>query len=245
MMLLFVVLAGFAFASFIGSLSYRAPRHISIIYPPSTCVHCKARLTPFELVPLVSYALLGGLCRYCGERISIRYPAAEIAVPSLYAVLYVRYGLGYLFYLHSYLLTVLVYLSIVDIEQRALGSPDIAAVYAGGAFNLVWALGGMTIFPVSHYLMGAAAALLLVGVSFSVTYLIKNRLPMGFADLLVIPGVGVYFGLQESLRIVLFSSICGTAAAAVLILSRVVDRRFRFPMMPFVSAGAILEILLF
>lgn len=79
----FRLLAGALFGLVLGSfttmLSYRAPRNISIINPPSHCPHCHTPLKPRDLVPLVSWMAEGGKCRHCKASISPRYLLIELA----------------------------------------------------------------------------------------------------------------------------------------------------------------------
>ncbi len=245
MTIFFIVLTGAAIASFIGSLSYRVPRNISIITPASFCPACGHKLTFFDLIPLVSYALLRGRCRYCRKRISIRYLLVEISVPSVYVVIYFRVGPEYGAILVSYLMTVLIYLSIVDIEQRRLSYGDMSAVYAGAVALLVLAGTGNMPRPLSYYLYGVLTASVLVSCSALFVYVLKKRAPIGMADLLVLPAVATHFGAVEVARVLVFSSLTGIMAAAILFSVKKVKGEYRFPMMPFVAFGVLVEICLF
>ncbi len=79
----FRLFAGFLFGLVLGSfttmLSYRAPRNISIINPPSHCPQCHTPLKPRDLVPVLSWMAEGGKCRHCKEAISPRYLLIELA----------------------------------------------------------------------------------------------------------------------------------------------------------------------
>ncbi len=60
----------------------------SWFWPPSNCPHCQKRLSPLDLVPILSYMLLGAKCRYCKKPISWQYPAVEFATAgSVFAIL--------------------------------------------------------------------------------------------------------------------------------------------------------------
>ena len=73
------LLVGLALGSFVTMLSYRAPRNLSIVSPPSHCPHCKTPLTPRDLVPVVSWVVGGGKCRHCHKPIPARYLLVELA----------------------------------------------------------------------------------------------------------------------------------------------------------------------
>jgi prepilin signal peptidase PulO-like enzyme (type II secretory pathway) len=59
-------------------LSYRAPRKLSIIAPPSYCPNCHTPLKARDLVPVFSWLVEHGKCRHCGKRISVRYLLIEL-----------------------------------------------------------------------------------------------------------------------------------------------------------------------
>uniref|UniRef100_A0A7C5VNY2 Prepilin peptidase n=1 Tax=Fervidobacterium thailandense TaxID=1008305 RepID=A0A7C5VNY2_9BACT len=70
---------GLVFGSFSNVLIYRPIAGLKLNEPRfSICPHCKTRIKWYDNIPLVSYVLLRGRCRNCGERISIRYPLVEL-----------------------------------------------------------------------------------------------------------------------------------------------------------------------
>lgn len=70
-------LTGVVLGSFATMLSYRLPRRLSIIWPGSHCPACKTPLRPRDLVPLMSFAVQCGRCRFCGNFIGWRYVVIE------------------------------------------------------------------------------------------------------------------------------------------------------------------------
>lgn len=64
--------------SFLTVVVYRVPRQESIVWPGSRCPHCGHRLRWYENIPMVSFILQRGVCRFCGAPISWRYPAVEL-----------------------------------------------------------------------------------------------------------------------------------------------------------------------
>ncbi len=241
----FIVLVGLTIASFVGSLSYRIPRKISIVTPPSYCTSCKKKIMAYDLIPVLSYLILRGKCRYCGTKIPIKYLIVELCIPLIYVALYGYYGPVYSFFLYCYLMTVLIYLSLVDIERRWISIFDIVAVYVSGILLMVFSIKGYFLRGFTHYLSGAVTGTALIVVSYLVVLIIKKQVPLGFGDLLVIPGVMLHFGVFEVIRIMILSSVTGVFTGIFLILTGRVKRSFRFPMMPFLAIGVLIEILFF
>lgn len=245
MVQIYIILVGLTIASFIGSLSYRAPGNISIIRPRSFCIYCKKTIKPYDLIPFLSYIILGGRCRFCKNKIPLKYFVIEIIIPLIYIGIYIKSGPGYEFFLLCYLITVLVYLSLVDFDTGALSIYDIFSVYIGGFCLLLLSLMGKLRHPPSYFLYGALSASVLISLSFLIIFLVKRKVPMGAGDLLVIPGASLYFGVFEVIRVLIFSSLFGIFVGLTLIFTSIVEKSSKFPMIPYITAGVVIEILFF
>ncbi|MDD2325141.1 MAG: prepilin peptidase [Alphaproteobacteria bacterium] len=84
---------GLVLGSFTTMLSYRIPRRLSIVTPPSHCPHCRAQLTVRDLVPVFSWLSGKGKCRYCGHAIGARYIAIELLTTLAVTAAFVGIGL--------------------------------------------------------------------------------------------------------------------------------------------------------
>ena len=73
-----IFIMGTVFGSFYTLAIYRIPKKIDIIHTHSFCPNCNKKLGFFELIPVLSYILLGGKCKKCGQKIRIRYFLLEI-----------------------------------------------------------------------------------------------------------------------------------------------------------------------
>lgn len=83
---------GTLFGSFFSLATYRLPRHQDIIATRSYCTSCKHRLGFFDLIPVLSYLFRGGKCKYCGEKISIRYFLLEVCNGTIFVLFYLIFG---------------------------------------------------------------------------------------------------------------------------------------------------------
>jgi prepilin signal peptidase PulO-like enzyme (type II secretory pathway) len=232
-----------AAASFIGSLSYRVPRGLSMVAPRSYCPGCGRPIRAFDLIPVVSYLLLRGRCRACGVSIPVRYFAVEVLLPCAFLLMLLRFGAGPEFLVYTYLAGVLCYLSLLDVDRRAIGVRDAFLPWAGAVVLPALSLAGLVPEPASGYLSGAAAAAGLAGLSFVVVLLARRRQPMGLGDLVVIPAVGMHFGLAGALRVMVLSSLIGVLAGAAAAAVGRAKRDTRLPMLPFLAGGVLLELL--
>ena len=71
---LLILLLGLVIGSFLNVCIFRIPREESIAFPGSHCMKCGYELKWYDLVPVVSYIILHGKCRKCGDKISLQYP---------------------------------------------------------------------------------------------------------------------------------------------------------------------------
>ncbi|MFO7822234.1 MAG: prepilin peptidase [Lentisphaeria bacterium] len=86
----FVFVFGACVGSFLNVVVCRLPHGESLLSPPSHCPECNARIRAADNIPVISWLLLRGRCRYCGKKISIRYPLVEFGVGLLFLAVWFR-----------------------------------------------------------------------------------------------------------------------------------------------------------
>jgi len=127
----------------------------------------------------------------------------------------------------------------------SISIPDTGAVFAGGMVTLLLSWRGLTGFGVLESLYGLALCAGLLGLSLLLIGLVRRRRSLGIGDLLVLPSCALFVGLYGIIRVLLFSSLMGLLVGTMLVLLKKVDREYRFPFIPFVTAGMCVEFLLF
>jgi len=75
---------GTVFGSFFTLAVYRIPLHQDITHKRSYCPNCTHKLSFIDMIPILSYIFLGGKCRYCKEKIRIRYLLLEILTGTVF-----------------------------------------------------------------------------------------------------------------------------------------------------------------
>jgi leader peptidase (prepilin peptidase) / N-methyltransferase len=126
----FVFVFGAVIGSFLNVCIVRLPLEQSIVTPSSHCVHCKRPLSWYDNIPFFSYLLLRGRCRFCHERISLRYFLVELTTAVSFWFFYRQYGLTPLFFAYLFMLAGFIIATFVDLEHRII--PDEVSV--GGMF---------------------------------------------------------------------------------------------------------------
>ena len=85
------VVWGCCVGSFLNVVIYRLPAGVSLLHPPSRCPDCNKSIRWYDNIPVVSWVILRGRCRYCNTRISIQYPIIEAVTGLLFGLLFVSY----------------------------------------------------------------------------------------------------------------------------------------------------------
>lgn len=92
---LILFIFGLIFGSFVNALVWRIKNKKDWVKARSICPNCKHTLSAIDLIPLVSWHVLKGKCRYCKKPISIQYPIVELLTGILFAVSYIAWPLGF------------------------------------------------------------------------------------------------------------------------------------------------------
>src|SRR5271165_1969196 len=106
--------------SFLNVVVYRLPRHESLIKPASHCPRCATPLKPYDNVPILSWLLLRGHCRGCGEPISPRYPLVEALTAALCVGAVLAHDSVAPVALSVTLILIVVPAALIDLEHRII-----------------------------------------------------------------------------------------------------------------------------
>lgn len=252
-MAFFVFVFGLVVGSFLNVLIWRIPREESIAFPPSHCPACAQRLSAPDLIPVLSWLALRGRCRYCGERISPRYPVVELANALLYLGLYFRFGERWALLPYCLLASLLVALTLIDLDHQLL--PD-ALTLPGLGLGLLFGLVA-TLFqrfgrpsPFGVYfgqlpylfdqlslwsgLLGAA-----VGAGVILLIILLSREGMGYGDVKLLAMVGAFVGWRGALGTLFLGAIAGSLVGVWLLLTGRKGRKDPIPFGPFLAFGCL------
>lgn len=119
---LLIFMIGTCFGSFISCMSYRYITHESIL-GRSHCDYCGHTLHVLDLIPVLSYILLKGQCRYCHHKLNKSLLVHELTAGFLFVLFYIHDGLSILYLSHIASLTCFYIISIIDLHLYEI--PDI------------------------------------------------------------------------------------------------------------------------
>lgn len=231
MMLVFIT--GLVIGSFLNVCIYRLPKNQSIISPPSHCPGCQRRLGVLHLIPVLSYLIQRGKCRYCGVKISPRYLLVELLTGMAFVLFVTVFGFQSQTLHYIVLFCALLTASLIDLDHQII--PDQISLFLVGVGLLLQALHstGALIDGVIGGLLGGGLLLVLA---------VLSKGGMGGGDVKLITGIGIFLGWKLLLVCLFFSFVMGSLVGLGLILAKNKDMKTAVPFGPFLSAGAMIAI---
>lgn len=225
---LLITLVGLCVGSFANVCIYRLPRHESVVTPRSHCVACGHSLAPYDLIPVVSYFALRGRCRYCGARISPRYPLVELLTGLLFLAAYRLLGLTWDLAAAWLTIVVAVIAFATDIEHRiipnALTFPAVAA--------------GLLLSLAAGRFIGALLGTLICGGAFMLIGLLGAG-KLGGGDVKLAAAIGAMLGLRAGVTALLLGVIAGALIGLTLIALGRATLKSYIPFAPPLTAAAV------
>lgn len=225
---------GAIFGSFIAALVARWPQGRSIATGRSQCETCGATLAAWQLVPIASYALLGGRCAHCHAPIGRESLLIEIAAATIGAIaLALHPGVnGLALAAFGWLLLPLAWL---DWKHFWLPHALIAALALGGAMTALCGIAP----DWSSRMIGAGSGFGLLWIVAQGYRLVRGRDGLGGGDPLLLGAIGLWLGWQMLPLVLLAASGMGLAAALLMQRSgRTIDTTTRFPLGTLLAAAA-------
>ena len=240
----FSAVFGLLLGSLAGAAVYRLPRGQTLLRPArSHCVSCGKSLTAADLVPLFSFLLLRGKCRFCGQKLSWRYPATELLTAGLFCAAYWRFDISYETLAVWGLCFCLVCLSLIDYDFGIL--PDglnIAAGIFGVGYVAVRVFAENSLSPGCDGLLGAAVgALPLLSIDLFVRFFAKKD-AFGLGDVKLMAACGLFLSASGAALALFFAVMSGGLCGAVLLSTRRLSRGSHIPFGPFLAAGVLVSL---
>jgi leader peptidase (prepilin peptidase) / N-methyltransferase len=258
--LLVCLLFGLAIGSFLNVCIARLPHYQSVVHPRSRCPKCLKLIAWYDNVPVLSYVLLGGRCRYCRKRISWRYPAVELLTGGVSVLIGLKFGFSLEWGVYLVFAAALVILAFIDVDHRIL--PDaitLNGIWAGVIVSVILAMpspfldnllnhvgyGGLAARPLSLIgsIVGALVGgglLWLVGEAY---YRVRGIEGMGFGDVKMMAMVGAFLGAPLALLTIMMGSVLGALIGVGLIKFGGKHRNYELPFGTFLSLAGIIALL--
>jgi leader peptidase (prepilin peptidase) / N-methyltransferase len=217
-----------------------AKERFNLIVPRSTCPACRAPITAWQNIPILSYLLLRGRCAKCKVHISVRYPIVEALTGILSAA--VAWKLGFAWPMAAGLLLTwfLVALAFIDIDHQLLpDSLTLPLLWLGLFLSLFAATAGGAPVPVDmrSSIIGAIAGYLCLWTVYHLFRLLTAKEGMGYGDFKLLAALGAWLGWQMLLPTVLIAAAVGAVVGIALLAARRQSRSVPIAFGPFLAAA--------
>ena len=244
---IFLGLVGAAFGSFVDAVTWRLHTKRNFVSDRSECEHCHHKLAPLDLVPILSWVLLGGKCRYCKKPITPVAPLTELSMAVLFVVSFIVWPLGFdqwqgivLFAMWLIYLVALGVLFVYDLRWQLL--PDVV-VYPLIFMGFIDAALRVSLMPdasatlyAQHVVLGIFA---MAGVYGALYFASKGR-AVGFGDVKLALFVGMVLGWEKTLLVVMLANVIGLLVVLPGLITKKISRKSHVAFGPFIALAFII-----
>lgn len=228
---IFIFLFGLVFGSFYNVVGLRVPQKESIAHPPSHCPKCQRRLTALDLVPVLSYVLLGGKCRGCGNKISWVYPVIELMTGVLFAFAYGQLGWGIELIVALFFISLLVIIVVSDLAYMLI--PDKVLVF----FLPLLAI-GRVLSPLTPWWDSLVGAVVGFGILYIIAVLSNGG--MGGGDIKLFFLIGLVLGTIDTLLTLFLAAVIGMIVGITMLSKNKQGRKTPIPFGPSITLAAVI-----
>lgn len=207
----------------------------TMVTPRSACPSCGHQITALENIPIVSYLILGGKCKGCKAKISMRYPLVEALTGALIGAVAYQYGYTYSALFAFVFVFALVALTFIDFDTQLL--PDditLPLLWLGLIFNFNT---GFT--DLKSAVLGAIFGYLILWSVYWLFKIVTGKEGMGYGDFKLLAAIGAWFGWQLLPAVILLSSVVGAVIGIGMMMFKGKSGSTAIPFGPFLALGGI------
>jgi len=252
MIIFATIIIGLMIGSFLNVCIYRMPLEKSVVAPRSYCPACKKSVPWYDNIPVLSFILLLGKCRFCKKSISLRYVTVEVLTTVIFVVLISQLGLNVKTVIYMVLSCGLIIATFIDFEHQII--PD-EITYGGMILGVIASF----VFPQLHNtfnrfyaLRDSLSGLILGGVLIYLiasigTIIFRKKLEkigqesaMGGGDIKYMAMIGAFLGWQGAIFVFFLAPFFGSFVG---IMEKLRKRADIIPYGPYLSAATLVVIL--
>ena len=255
MLSLAIIILGLIVGSFLNVVIYRLPKAIikqykypsqqhflnplrAISAPRSFAPCCKKQLIWFENIPVLSWAILQGRCRYCMKPISYRYPFIEILTATFFLICFNKYGVTSETFLWAVFFSYLIALCFIDLDTFLL--PDLLTLSLLVIGLIASSLNYISISFASSLL----GSMLGFGLPWSVNkiyFMWRKHDGFGGGDFKLLAGLGAWLGWQDIIPIISIASVIALVTTFLLMLyGKKINLKTQLPFGPFLIMASVI-----
>jgi leader peptidase (prepilin peptidase)/N-methyltransferase len=248
MLYIIIFIFGSVIGSFLNVCIYRMPQGLSVVSPSSRCTSCGKPIRFYDNIPVLSYILLKGKCRYCKTGLSVRYPIIEFLNAALYVLLLNRYGHDSPWVLLVYFIFIssLIVIFFIDLDHQIIPN---SITLPGIPLAVIL---GSTVLPdpfIRVDLLGYKASIIGFVAGGGFFYLVAilgkailKKDAMGGGDIKMMAMIGGLLGWKGVILTTFFGSLIGSIIGISLILLKGREWGSRIPFGPYLALGALISL---
>jgi leader peptidase (prepilin peptidase) / N-methyltransferase len=259
--IIFYTLLGLIIGSFLNVCIYRIPLKKSIVFPGSACPNCGAAIRPYDNIPVLSYLILRGKCRGCGNPISMQYPFVELLSGIAFFSCARTWEFAPPTFVNSLFLCMIIILIFTDYHHRILpnvltlpgillgillSSFQTPELYRGILDIAVTDLFNLPYPTITHPFIGSILGALFGGGSLFVVGYCYEKLRkiqgLGMGDVKMMAMAGAFLGYRLTLVAIFAGSLLGLIFGIYLILFRKSTLQTKLAFGMFLGIGAFLSL---
>ena len=215
LIIFFVV--GLFMGSFYTVVGLRCPKHEDFITNRSYCDECKHTLSFLDMIPIISFILLKGKCRYCKKNIDPLSTYMELFTGILFTLSYFIFGFSYELLIALGIVTMLVIISVSDISYYII--PDEVLIFFTGYFLIVLSISNGVMATLTNVLSGMVMFLIMYTIMLIGNFLFKKE-SLGGGDIKLMFVIGLVISPLPSLFVIFLGSLIALPISLIILLRK-------------------------
>ena len=209
-LVVFGAVLGAAVGSFIAAAGIRATNEKSLISTPSSCDHCGRKLTVRDLVPVISFLVSRGTCRYCGSRLTWLYAGTEIGFAVIGGLVASLADWNLIAIATSLAIILLGICAVSDFRAMLLPLPAMVSI---GILGLASQILNQGLDGAMNSLVASLIAIATIGIPGLLYWLIRRTQGFGEGDYWLMGAIGAWMvGVEPIVLFYLATVLCLVAA---------------------------------
>lgn len=229
----YMFVIGSCVASFINVVIYRVPLGINIAKGRSFCPKCHKTLKPYDMIPVFSWFILGGKCRFCKEPISKRYPIIEFVGGVLGVLCFYHYGIDGMTLISFSLSMVLLAIAMIDIDTMTIPNSLVICCVVIAILSIMFHNISMVDRVIGFFIISVPM------------YVMNLIIPdcFGGGDIKLIAVCGLLLGWVDLLVGMFIAVVIAGVYAGYLMITHKVDKKGHIAFGPYICFGVFVALL--
>lgn len=253
MVIIVLIVLGLALGSFINAYVWRAHdkkksgkyAKLSVWHGRSMCPNCHHTLAPKDLIPVFSWLILKGKCRYCAKPISIQYPLVESLTAFLFVFSYIYWPYSFstegkvLFVIWLFFLLGFVALTVIDLRWHLLPNKLVTPLILLALLQILLKL--IFFHAGSSLIVGAIWGMVFSAGLFYIIFIVSKGAWIGGGDVKLAIALGLLLGgPAETILMVFLASLIGSLTSLLLIATKKMKRSSTIAFGPLLMVATII-----